>query len=626
MNYKTLLKNRDIISCKINLTHILFLFYFLSFGIFGSLTPSIELFKKNFIYHLIFELLIFTLPIFFYFYLRNFKPVFLKIKFNLKNTYISLVSLAVFTFWDLYPVTFGLFSDEQSYVMSAHEHARKIILLTSNIFEKIDPLSINLLIRFLSFFICVYVVLNFYIFQTKKLGILLIYTCVTIFFLRIIFINLGGHMSPHPSMNLIPFLFTGTFLGMSPIVFKLLILTIFVFWTVQLLDEQKYLNTWFCKYLYAMLIFTLPILNELKHTVEPSLWTFMLFFYVCVTLMKNGYKNYNKIIMITILACFFRQPAFLALVPIFMSEFFFLYKRIFKLNFIFLLLKKYSPLFLFIPYLVNSIFLGSGTTGSILQSPYQQFEHYYPNIFDVYKYITQSIPLAYLLLTFVFFMFMLIKNFKLFFIFINFFFVLLFIFYSIIPSAWGLAKYQAEYMIPFFLIGLLYVSKNFSHQILKYLLILPLISLNIYFMIYPVWKTYYSKGVSEPSKPEIYPGIKYNYRSFISELNEQNNLKTTVFLGNHYKLYPILSSDVNVEDYKNVQENNKLMLDAIQFDKNSWNIKNLEFNHIDNIIIESIPKRDELIKILIEMNWKVKKTLKNLDHNTSTFWLVRSSG
>ena len=483
-------------------------------------------------------------------------------------------------------------------------------------------MPINYLARVLSFFVCIYVVLNFYIFHTLKPRILLIYILVSIFIFRLIFISLGGHMSPHPTMNLLPLLFIGTFFGLTPFVFKLSILTIFIFWLVYLLDKQKYLNNWLYKYLLIILISTLPVISELKHTVEPSLWTFMLFLYVCISLLNRGYKNYNKIIMIIILTCFFRQPAFLALIPIFISEFFYIYKRILKREVIFVILKKYTPFLLFIPYLINSVFLGSGTTGSILESPYQQFNHYYPNPIEIYNYIIQSIPIFYLLLIAIFFIFLLIKDKKLFLIFSGFFLALFFIFYSIIPSAWGLAKYQSEYVIPFFITGIFYIIKNLKFNFIKYIFIKSIILLNIYYVISPVW----SKGFTNKhdlmfSKSLIYPGIKYNYSPFISELNSKNELKNSLFLGEHYKLYPLFSANISIEDYKIVYKNNEIMLNTIQFDKNKWNITNFEFTHIKNIIIEHVPNRDELIKELKILGWKIKSVLKNKEHNTSSFWL-----
>lgn len=624
MNYKTLFQNRKIISLNINLNNLLFLFYFLSFGIYGSLTPSILILKKNIIYHTLFEFFIFIIPVLYYLYLINFKTICFKIYLDLKTTCISLVIISFFSFLHLYPTTFGLFSDEQSYVMSAHEHARKIILIASSLTSTIDIIPINYFARLLSFFICIYVILNFYIFNTLKPRRLLIYVLVSIFIFRLIFISLGGHMSPHPTMNLLPLLFTGTFFGLTPFVFKFSILTIFIFWLVYFLDKHKYLNDWFHKYLLIILISTLPVIFELKHTVEPSLWTFMLFFYVCVSLLNNGYKNYNRIIMITILVCFFRQPAFLALIPIFISELFYIYKRILKWKVMLIIVKKYAPFLLFTPYLMNSVFLGSGTTGSMLESPYQQFDHYYPNLIEIYNYIIQSIPIVYLFIITVFFLFLFIKDKKLFSIFSIFFLVLAFIFYSIIPSAWGLAKYQAEYIIPFFITGIFYLTNNLKIKLLKYIFIKSIILLNIYYIIYPVW----SEGLTSKrdltlSKPLIYPGIKYNYRSFISELSSKNELKNSLFLGAHYKLYPLFSSNISLEDYNIVYKNNILISNTIQFDKNKWNIKNLEFTHINNIIIEYVPNRDELIKELKILGWKIKSILKNKEHNTSSFWLQK---
>ena len=285
-------KNIDLI--KLDLNCLLFLFYFISFGIYGALTPSVSMIAKNLLYHVLFEILILVIPILYYFYLNKFKRTLVNIYLNYRIILIIIIFTMIFIFWNIYPLTYGLFSDEQSYVMSAHEHARKVILKISNMTNLIDNISINYLTRLLSLAICCYIILNTYIFQKLSLKYLLIYVYISIILFRIIFIGLGGHMSPHPTINLIPSLFSGTFFGFSPVVFKASILMIFIIWCFCTLKRIPKINSWFLYYTLILIVLTLPIVNELKHTVEPALWTFMLFVYIGISLLHNGYKNYNK--------------------------------------------------------------------------------------------------------------------------------------------------------------------------------------------------------------------------------------------------------------------------------------------------------------------------------------------
>tara|TARA_B110000503_G_scaffold40289_1_gene66189 strand:- start:8986 stop:10851 length:1866 start_codon:yes stop_codon:yes gene_type:complete len=613
------------ISIRVNLNYLIFSFYFICFGVYGSLSPSVVLLKKNIIYHLCFEILILLIPILYYFYLKIFKDVFFSFLINNKIIFVIVLSLTIFVPLSIYPVTYGLFSDEQSYVMSAHEQSMQIILRTAFYFKHINDFQINYLVRFLSFFLSIYVIFNIYIFQKIKLKSILIYVFISTIILRLAYIQFGGHMSPHPSMNLVPHLFSGTFLGFSPFVFKFIVLIIFITWSVYLIEKVKIFNSVILKYLLFFIILTLPIINELKYTVEPSLWTFMLFVYIGSSLLHDGYKNYNKLIMITVLVCFFRQPSFLALVPIFVSELFYLYKRKINWNIIFLLIKKYTPLILFIPYLVNSVFLGTGMTTAFLDGPYQQFDHYFPSLSDIYNYSIISVPHIYILTLPFFFSIILIKNIKKLIVFVFFFSALILIYYSIIPPAWGLAKYQAEYMLPFFIFSLIIIVKNIKFKFLKILFLLFFLLTNFYYLAYPLWQSRNKNpDSSQIEKPAYYAGLKFNYIPIINQLIKDNSIHTLAFLGSDYKSYPVLSSTISVENYKMIVENKKNMLDMINFDGQNWNVTSKNFKHITNIILESVPNKTELIQKLISMDWQIESTIKNKEHNTSVVWLKRN--
>ena len=145
---------------KINGNAFLFSLYLICFGIFGSLTPSIVIFKNNFSYHLIFEILILLIPILYYFHFRKFKNIFYIVFINYKIIIISLSISTICIYLYLIPINYGLFSDEQTYVISAHAHGLELITNFKVFSNYFFDVPINTIVRIISFFVTIYIFCN----------------------------------------------------------------------------------------------------------------------------------------------------------------------------------------------------------------------------------------------------------------------------------------------------------------------------------------------------------------------------------------------------------------------------------------------------------------------------------
>ena len=55
----------------INLNRLVLYIYFLCFGFYGALTPSFEIFRVNTVYHIVFEIIILSIPLIFNLITKN---------------------------------------------------------------------------------------------------------------------------------------------------------------------------------------------------------------------------------------------------------------------------------------------------------------------------------------------------------------------------------------------------------------------------------------------------------------------------------------------------------------------------------------------------------------------------
>ena len=112
-------------------------------------------------------------------------------------------------FYYLIPLDYQLFSDEQSYVVSAHIHSLELVKKISKFLPILSEYKLSSVIRVIGILSIIYIIFNFYIFHVLTFKFLIFYLLLSILVFRYFIFYFGGFMSPHPAMNLIPFLFSG---------------------------------------------------------------------------------------------------------------------------------------------------------------------------------------------------------------------------------------------------------------------------------------------------------------------------------------------------------------------------------------------------------------------------------
>ena len=611
------------INIKVELKKLLLSFYFISFVIYGALTPSKILFLDTLSYQIPFQIFVCIVPTIYYFVLRKKFEKCIQFSFETKYLLYSFLFCLSFFFTFLFPMDYNLFNDEQSYVMTSHNHGIEIITKLFPTFQYLDGFYIKHLVRIVSILISIICILHLYLFQKIKTKYTIIYITLALFCLRPVFILIGGNMSPHPVGNLIPFLISGSIFGFAPAVFKITVLFLFSIFFIFI--TQKYFNfgNYFIKLIFLLVLFSFPPIIHYAQTVEPSFWSFMLFTGVGLYILTNKCKNYENIVILITLFCFMRQPSFIALIPILWSNLNALKLKKFKSANLLVMIRNYFSFIMFLPYLVNTLFLGAYSTQGLLNNNLN-ITNGFPSFKEIANFTLEVFPAELSTHAFIFFIILLFVNIKIFFNFLIFFTSLIVVYFSIDQGFWGLQKYKIEYFLPFIFFGIYIVGKYLNKNLsVIFCFIMLLINLNHYKK--ETWKNNH-KNLNELDilVPFKYPFTKYSTKSAISNLLKKENVDSIGIIDLSYQMYPFFIQDLNVSEYIKTINNKKLLSSLIVFNNDEWHInKNLKSTEIKYLIIEAAPSRGSLIEKLINEGWVISDKIINYHHNTRVIILSR---
>lgn len=589
----------------INFNRLILFFYFICFGFYGALVPSSVIYENNKLYHFIFEILIIFIPVIFILLIKNKNIYTFQIKFH--KEYLIYFFLFIFIFiLNLFPLDYELFSDEQSYVLIGHIHSIEATKKLVNFLPYFFNFKINDVVRIFSLFSVFFIVINYYIFQNLNSKLFLIYFLLSLIIFRIFVFNLGGFMSPHPIISHLPLLFAGVFFGFSPIVFKTSIMILYFLFAVVLCSKafkEKYE-----KFIFILILLTLPNIEYLKHTVEPSIWTFIIFSVIgSIFIIKKKIEDFSFLIILAVIFCFFRQPSFLILTLIFLFNIFDHLKFNSSIKFS-SLFQSYLPFILFLPYLINSIFLGTGSNSSLLKnSPYKQFDNNLVSLKEIYENTFLIIPEIYLIIFILFFILIITRNIKHFIFYLLFFVILITVYFSINSHQFNIAKYKIEYFSPFIVYFCVLIGKYKS--LIKYSSLIFILILNIYYYFNPLWKK--DNKLITQSKPINFAGVHYNVRPIIKLIIKEKALNKIYFEGISYHGYEFFSQNITIKEYLNILKK--------KFGKtNFYDVikKNKLNNEFEYVILAATPNQTEKSNFLINHGWQKVKVEFNKRDNT----------
>jgi hypothetical protein len=270
----------------------------------------------------------------------------------------------------------------------------------------------------------------------------------------------GGNPSPHPPLNLLPLTFSGALLGVTDLSFKLAYFLLYVTFLVALqrmLARRFEYSVAFCG---ALAIGTVPLLWHMASVVEQSMWGATCFTLVLVELATREVPNFLRLSCLTALAVLMRQPAFLALIPVLAlagKEELSTGGRGHTGRWAGLLL----PLLMFAPFLVGSMVAGTPSTDTVASSGLMNLRSAMESGI-VWTAVSNSLPAWWIALIPFAFIPLERKTIARNIAFTAFFVAAICVYFSINPKLWGFPKYQAEYVFPFAIAGLVLLMRKAS--------------------------------------------------------------------------------------------------------------------------------------------------------------------
>jgi hypothetical protein len=436
-------------------------FYFIAYGYYGSVVP------KNNELDVFSILLTILFALFFIIYSRL--PHDLIDKFNVivkiatKDLLIFLLIFISTFFLFFENLQYSLYSDELSYAKSAHRHALEVSFYLSK-FDLISHFKAKYLIQTLGVAALIHLYLLWKAIDKNKY-----IPIVVVFFVayRLIFDLLGGNGNPHPPLELITILASGSFFGISNLGLKLsYFLTYFLFHLLIYLRVKLIVHPINAAIL-VITVAAIPLIFQLALVIEHAIWGYFFVTLILIELIRpEGVKLY-KVVPLIAIGVLFRQSILVLILPILM-----LYVWQNGLNSI-NSKKNYLSFFILIiaiPIFLNSLINGTPATSNIEDISFISNL----NIIFNYNFMLDSFKSEFSLIWMPIFIFAFIpdnkKNIPTSIVIFFSYLILYFTYHLIDDSAWYLSKYKVEYIAPFLLLGIVKSVKFFEKITLKYFL------------------------------------------------------------------------------------------------------------------------------------------------------------
>jgi hypothetical protein len=456
MTFNKISKIKRHFEFKVNLLRVAFFCYLITFGYFGSVSPSLDNQPFWFVIFLNAYLLA-PILIFWYLHDRVGKKYDISIQTNFQQlTTIALISLLTAAL--IYErLVYSLFGDELAYSGSALGHS---IVSTSNFIQwtHLGNMPVKVIVQIVNIFIVTLLLILWKctgdIRSRKKFFFVLLFYLAC----RIAFILKGGNGNPHPPMALLPLLISSTIFGVSELALKISYFASYLFYLFFIyITLTKCIANKFLQIGVVLAVATIPLTLDLATIIDHSLFGYIFISALLVYFSTNKNINYPAVFALITIGSFFRLPIILFCAPtllLFINE----HRNSGIKKLIISCIKLIMPCLLFLPIALNSLINGTPATKKMdgVINIQQFIEAILSNFI-----IEQSIKIFYphLLILFVFFFIPLaIKDIPKKIIYLFYFLLLLIIYFSISPGLWSYSKYQAEYVAPFIVSSIIVIS------------------------------------------------------------------------------------------------------------------------------------------------------------------------
>ncbi|MDP1955350.1 MAG: hypothetical protein Q8K71_12785 [Polaromonas sp.] len=635
--------NKVSLVIKFNWAEVLFYGFFVAYGFFGAATPS----HTNFISNVGVGILQIGLLSFFLALLGV-------MAWKWGSEYQDLIVVSgkdLLAFAGISLLLFGLSyqslgqsiqGDESAYLMLAYGHAIKVLLKFGDHFAIVKEWPVKYLVQLISLSLVAGLV--FFIWASRKLEWpkRIAVVLITMLFCRILIMYFGGNPSPHPPLGGGLLLISGSLFGINDFALKsgyFVGYVIFIFGAFKIVNKVA---PWCVSLLFALSIGTIPLSLHLAAIVENSIWSLICFTLIMLELAVGKHANLVRLASLVSIMTLFRQSIFIGYVPI-LIIFAASWRRGSESDFRKRLLKIALPSIVFIPFLMQSIIQGTPSTAALGDQTDQlgrvigAFESGI-----IFVSIANSVSIFWIL--FIPFAFIFWGRYRAQGLaFLSFFVVALVLYYSIHPGLHGLAKYQAEYAVPFMIMGALIcfqISMSLHKKELIALLLVFIMGFNTYTYLEipernrPIDELIDSLGQASrvyDNGYHILCGYPYEFgRAY-------DDVKKLGLTGGSYTIgvtYGVFLEIINGYSLKAVQEAESISRLQKKLNEKT-NPESLAKSAVENIekdpriktvMLGAIQKRRELIDEFVSHGWTMHAKYENMLYGSSVIVMTKISG
>lgn len=626
-----------------NWATILFVSFFLAYGYYGARTPGYgELMANLGSSALQVGLLVLILVVFGLLAWKASDRFQDRIEIHKTDVFVFCSYFVILFALSFEQLQFSLFSDEISYSATSHGQSIYVSLALGKFLSALGDFQFKFLVQAVSLLLLVSLVSVLVLSWRLTWKRRIIFVSLLLLFSRLLISFLGGNHSPHPPLQLIPPFISGSLLGINDFAFKLSYFTLYVVCLHCLFRMLCRAFPFALSYLLVLAIGTLPLLLRLGTIVEHSLWASICFTLVLAEIITATKLNYIRLISFISIATLMRQPSFLAIFPVLMLMVAEESQSKDRGGWVARTLCTLSPALLFVPFLGESLIRGTPSTEALRESSAiaRVLSAFHSDI--IWTSIANSIPYWWIaLIPFSIIPLsrkMLSRNVILF----CFGVLALCVYYSIHPSLWGFAKYQAEYAAPLAISGMLLLALRlsascYSRYILPGLLAV-LIALNIaalsYFPqgIYAIWRP--AETVADASRIQELTerhliAVPYNYHEAYDAIKRGNLTQGTYSIG---ATYGVFSEIMNGYSVRAILASRDIYLrqesDRLKVSMNGWDVDAIERDsRVQVVLVGSVPffDKQKLVDQFKARNWVIVGEYKNIRYGSTIVILRRSS-
>jgi len=618
------------IEINVNWAVVIFFFIFFTYGFFGVISKFNNLF---------FTLITIINLCFFYFLIKNYSKIYTRriniYYYNFFNFLTFFIFLIIIN-WNF--LNLSLFGDELAHTIRS---SRLSIYGLYTIFENLNyeffyDYKFRNLVNVINFFLLIFIFITIFLLKyISDFKVLLLFLFLTIFF-RLFLKDLGMH----PPLDHIFTFFTISVFGISDFTSNISYLLGFTIIQLYIFNILYKRFSYALSYLGTISIFTIPLLLSMSTWTESSIWSSLFLTIILLEIYFSKEIDYVKIVTLISIATLFRITVFITLIPLlifYIYDFFKIKNKKLNLKNIKEEILIFFPILLFLPFLINNLIFGTPSfeINNELNLIEKIFEAVKLNI--IWNTIFINIPIWWYLLLPLPFIFKGNKKFTRIIFLIYFMFSIL-TYFSIDKSLWGLAKYPADYALPFCILGfvifIVYLKKKNLNENLIGLAFVLLITINIlnYKSIYKnypkqdeIIDDYRERIFDKDTKLKLFNyELIYNLKEMFDYLKSNGMETNTLIVGTTYGFLPEIMNGYSVKEILQVRKNNI-------YQKKISNKNDLSFyeyithnKNIMNIILLDISKIQEKIEIFKNNNWYIKKTFVNSEYGSTIYLLTKS--